>query len=667
MSARTLPIRKQIYTQEAHVGSPSVVRAREKPHPTRFLSVPGPIPVFHPSRLFQPRTPPPCSKRKKEKFFQIAIAAQEEAEILPDHHCSVEQQVDPVDQQDASSFSEVRLSHEETHLEEIQQVVHNTKFAGGQSGTEGLFSEAIEAEVWSTPQGPHNGITFSTLLEAKEYYNSYAKRIGFSIRTNTSCRSAFTKEAEKLGCAFLRDEKTPSFVWLFQTFLEAMKGKALLNIITDQDAAMRSAIEHVFPLANHRNCRWHIMNKAAGTVGPLLKEDKELEDEFKDCINYSIMSEEFEAKWQAMIQKHGLQDNKHFKYLYSIRQSFVPVYYMHCFFPFFQSMQRSEGFNTMLKLYVSPNLSILDFIKQYQKIQDKCLVAQDGQDFRIDDKTRNTWSKNPIEKHASTVYMKNIFYRFSKEFEKIEEYFVQHIGDYQFRHVPNDKFVDGYGTRSYDVTAIEEEESYYCECSKFDRDGIICYHIIKVMSRFGVKKLPDRYIMERWKQQEMTIGANANANLQANVGTSGMPLQNQKTIRFSNLASTLTKFAREGSNSEDAYEIVTKHIGMMRSELEDLTKKKKKRTRCNEISANTAADALNNPSTPHATNAHITAASAPLTTATLVVASIAAMSSPTGLGTIGTNLQDASILKFKKSKESSNISCQREKKVKKAI
>ncbi|XP_062205241.1 protein FAR1-RELATED SEQUENCE 5-like [Phragmites australis] len=719
-------------------------------------------------------------------------------------------EVDPVDQRDAPNVSEVRLSLEETHLEEIQQVVHNTELAGGQSGTEGLFSEAVEAEVWSTPQGPHNGMTFSTLLEAKEYYNSYAKRIGFSIRTNTSRRSAFTKEVEKvqfvcnkegkgkkskseeqideliydsdddsnsdqeggaempvegeedrkhnknsagikrkrekmkctqckarmvvkligarwhlmsefygsrqlvpyedkdvhnfrstlrttekykdmqetleyfeelkqhdpeyfykfkldddyrlrnlfwidgaarrayetyhdcvsfdttymtnmydmpfapfiginrhgqsfqLGCAFLRDEKTPSFVWLFQTFLEAMKEKAPLNIITDQDGAMRSAIEHVFPLANHRNCRWHIMNKAAGTVGPLLKEDKELEDEFKDCINYSVMPEEFEAKWQAMIQKH-------------------------------QSTQRSEGFNAVLKLYVSPNLSILDFVKQYQKIQDKCLVAQDGQDFRTDDKTRNTWSKNPIEKHASTVYTKNIFYRFSKEFEKIEEYFVQHIGDYQFRLVPNDKFVDGYGTRSYNVTAVEEEESYYCECSKFDRDGIICCHIIKVMSRFGVKKLPDRYIMGRWKQQEMTVGTNANANLQADVGTSGMPLQNQKTIRFSNLASTLTKFAREGSNSEDAYEIVTRHIGMMRSELEDLKKKKKKRTRCNEISANTAAGALNNPSTPHATNAHMSAPSAPLTTATSVAASTTAMSSHTGLGTIGTNLQDPTI------------------------
>jgi len=45
-----------------------------------------------------------------------------------------------------------------------------------------------------------------------------------------------------LGCGFIRDEKTPSYVWLFETFLEAMQGKAPVSIITDQDGAMRCAI-----------------------------------------------------------------------------------------------------------------------------------------------------------------------------------------------------------------------------------------------------------------------------------------------------------------------------------------------------------------------------------------------------------------------------------------
>ena len=103
---------------------------------------------------------------------------------------------------------------------------------------------------------------------------------------------------------------------------------------------------------------------------------------------------------------------------------------MHCFYPFLQSTQRSEGFNSVLKKYVNPNMSVLHFVRQYQKIQDKCLVAQDGQDFRTDDRERRRWSKYPIEKHASVVYTKNLFYRFSKEFEKTAEYDVRSEGQF---------------------------------------------------------------------------------------------------------------------------------------------------------------------------------------------------------------------------------------------
>jgi len=41
-------------------------------------------------------------------------------------------------------------------------------------------------------------MSFASLEEAKEYYSSYAKRTGFSIRTNTSCRSAITREMQKV-------------------------------------------------------------------------------------------------------------------------------------------------------------------------------------------------------------------------------------------------------------------------------------------------------------------------------------------------------------------------------------------------------------------------------------------------------------------------------------
>ena len=137
-----------------------------------------------------------------------------------------------------------------------------------------------------------------------------------------------------LGCAFIRDEKTPSYIWLFETFLEAMKGKSPVSIITDQDAAMRAAITQVFPNTNHKNCRWHIMDKFSGTIRPVLDKDEELRDDFKECLNYTVTPDEFETKLVEMINKYHLGDDVHFQHLYAIRSSFIPAYYMHCFYPF---------------------------------------------------------------------------------------------------------------------------------------------------------------------------------------------------------------------------------------------------------------------------------------------------------------------------------------------
>ena len=60
------------------------------------------------------------------------------------------------------------------------------------------------------------------------------------------------------GCAFLLDEATSSFIWLFKTFIEAMEWKQLQTIFTDQCAVITNAIENVMQHTQHRLCLWHI-------------------------------------------------------------------------------------------------------------------------------------------------------------------------------------------------------------------------------------------------------------------------------------------------------------------------------------------------------------------------------------------------------------------------
>jgi hypothetical protein len=88
------------------------------------------------------------------------------------------------------TICEIRLSFEQTRIEDRNE----------DSTTNPIVAEVVEEEeeVWSTPEMPHNGMSFATLDEAKEYYNSYAKGTGFSIRTNMSRQSAITREKQKV-------------------------------------------------------------------------------------------------------------------------------------------------------------------------------------------------------------------------------------------------------------------------------------------------------------------------------------------------------------------------------------------------------------------------------------------------------------------------------------
>ena len=121
-------------------------------------------------------------------------------------------------------------------------------------------------------------LSFDTTYLTNIYKMPYAPFIGINSHG----------QSIQFGCGFLRNELTDSFVWLFQTFLDAMGGISPKNIITDQEFAMRKGIDLGFPNATHRNYRWHIMKKAQEKLGSFMGRRPQLHDDFHDCLNNSL-------------------------------------------------------------------------------------------------------------------------------------------------------------------------------------------------------------------------------------------------------------------------------------------------------------------------------------------------------------------------------------------
>ena len=104
-------------------------------------------------------------------------------------------------------------------------------------------------------------ITFDTTYST----NRDARPLGVFLGLNHH------RETVVFGDALLYDETIESFVWLFETFLEAISEKKLITIFINQDIAMSAAIKVVMPKTYHALCSWHMWQNAEKHLGHLLK------------------------------------------------------------------------------------------------------------------------------------------------------------------------------------------------------------------------------------------------------------------------------------------------------------------------------------------------------------------------------------------------------------
>ena len=260
-------------------------------------------------------------------------------------------------------------------------------------------------------------------------------------------------QSVQLGCAFVRNELSGSFEWLFRTFLEAMDGIQPTNIITDQDVAMATAIALVFPDAIHRNYRWHVIQNATEKMGSYMAKHPELLDAFNACVNNSLTPEEFEQSWMKMIKDFREEGNVDLYAVWENRSCWVPAYFMHNFLPFLQTTTRSEGFNAVLKRYVNPTNSVYEFVKQYKSVQDKILNAERKAESDTAISEPDYWSRSPIEKQMAKAYTRNIFNRFQSEMRESLSYYCTYITGYQFELSILDGPVPHHGYKNYSVIA----------------------------------------------------------------------------------------------------------------------------------------------------------------------------------------------------------------------
>ncbi|XP_057773722.1 protein FAR1-RELATED SEQUENCE 5-like [Salvia miltiorrhiza] len=264
------------------------------------------------------------------------------------------------------------------------------------------------------------------------------------------------------GLAFLSDETTKSFEWLFSTFLEAMNGKEPGIIFSDQCQALMNGIDYTFKTACHRLCQWHINQNAPSHFGSL-NGNAAFKQSWYYCMNGCATEDEFDSTWQTMITNYGLSENRWFRNMYNLRKRWSSVFTIDKFTAGLHATSRSEVTNKVLKDLCSATTTLHDFVLRYERLQHEWRLREIEEDTMCRGVPGQFIQNNNLLKHAASVYTRNVYKTFECE--------VAHSLNVKIIHHPYD----------------------------FSGDELV-YGVSSTSASNGMRSLPEHFILKRWRK-----------------------------------------------------------------------------------------------------------------------------------------------------------------------
>ncbi|XP_050372724.1 protein FAR1-RELATED SEQUENCE 11-like isoform X2 [Argentina anserina] len=317
--------------------------------------------------------------------------------------------------------------------------------------------------------------------------DAYDMLLGIWLGVNNHGMTCF------FGCVLLRDENMQSFFWALKTFRGFMKGKTPQTILTDHNMWLKEAIAVVMPQTRHAFCIWYIVDKFSEWFCALLGSQY---DDWKTNFEklYNLQSvEEFEERWMEMVDRYGLHANKHVISLYALRSFWALAYMRPYFFAGMTNTCYSDSTGAFIQRFLSAVSQLDRFVEQAADIVNYSDRA--GAKQKLQQKLQRVCLKtgSPIESHAASVLTSYAFGKLQEELVLAPQYASLPVDEvcFQVRHHTQ---ADG-GCK---VFWVPSQEHISCTCCEFEFTGILCRHILRVLSNGNCFRIPDRYLAARW-------------------------------------------------------------------------------------------------------------------------------------------------------------------------
>ncbi|EPS57450.1 hypothetical protein M569_17367, partial [Genlisea aurea] len=398
--------------------------------------------------------------------------------------------------------------------------------------------------LWVDGKSRHDYGYFSDVISFDTSYvkNKYKMPLALFVGVNQHYQFML------LGCALLSDESTSTFSWVMKNWLKAMGGQPPKIIITDQDKGMKPAVSEVFPSTLHYFGLWQIFGKVSESLSYVIKQNESFMPKLEKCVYRSWTEEEFDRRWNKLVERFGLKENELFRSLYEDRSRWVPNIMKDGFFAGMASGQRSESVNSFFDKYVHRKTTLQEFMKQYEAI------LQDRYEEEVK-AASDTWNKqpamkspSPIEKHVAGIYTNAVFRKF--QVEVLGAVACMPKGEDQVGTAVKFRVHDFDMNQEFIVTLNEPESEICCICRLFEFRGFLCRHAMLVLQIRGISTIPYRYILKRWTKDAKT-------GFSPGEGTENPQSRFQ---RFNDLCHKAMKLSEEGSLSQESYRLTVRAL-----------------------------------------------------------------------------------------------------------
>ncbi|GJU38530.1 FAR1-related sequence 5-like protein [Tanacetum coccineum] len=224
------------------------------------------------------------------------------------------------------------------------------------------------------------------------------------------------KKCVTVAAGLLKNETTKSYIWLLKAFMKAF-GKAPSIVVTDQDGAMRNAIEAEFGGSKHRLCMWHITQKLPAKICAKIYDETDFKEKLNKIVwNMYIGPEEFEYRWGKLMEEFKLENHKWLTKMFNIRSTWIPAYFIDSpLCGLMRTTSRSESENSFFSHFTNSGSTLMNFMNCFETAMEKQRHVQERMDHKTIDIVPKLKTLLKIEHHASNVYTRSLFELVQKE------------------------------------------------------------------------------------------------------------------------------------------------------------------------------------------------------------------------------------------------------------